>query len=75
MLTDDSAVQSTASTAESHAAELERLNEEIQRVATRATRLLDVTAALSEAQSVEDVTTVFLTKGLVPADKAEALIS
>jgi putative lipase involved disintegration of autophagic bodies len=53
-----------AATAESHASELERLNEEIRRVATRATRLLEVTTALSEAQSVEDVTAVVLNMGI-----------
>jgi signal transduction histidine kinase len=60
--------------AESHAAELERLNEEIRRVATRATRLLDVTGALSEAQSVEEVTAVVLTKGLAVVEAARGVL-
>jgi signal transduction histidine kinase len=74
VLTDDSAIHSTAATAESHEAELERLNEEIQRVATRATRLLEVTTALSEAQSVEEVTAVVLTKGLAIVEAARGVV-
>jgi signal transduction histidine kinase len=50
--------------AESRAAELERLNDELRRVAARATRLLRVTTGLSEATSVQDVTGVVLDKGL-----------
>jgi hypothetical protein len=50
--------------ADSHAANLEGLNAEVNRSATRATRLLDVTTALLEAQSVEDVADVVLGKGL-----------
>ena len=60
--------------AESHAAELERLNDEIRRVASRATRLLEVTTALSEAQSVEDVTTVVLTQGLAIVEAARGVL-
>jgi signal transduction histidine kinase len=60
--------------AESHAAELERLNEEIRRVAARATRLLEVTTALSEAQSVEDVATVVLTQGLAIVEAARGVL-
>ena len=60
--------------AESHAAELERLNEEIRRVATRATRLLDVVTALSEAQSVEEVTAVVLGKGLAVVEAARGIL-
>ena len=60
--------------ADSHAAELERLNDENQRVAMRATKLLDVTTALSEAISVEEVTTVVLTKGLVVVEAARAVL-
>jgi signal transduction histidine kinase len=51
---DGAKTPSASAAAESHATELERLNEEIRRVATRATRLLEVTTALSEAQSVEE---------------------
>ena len=71
---DQSRARSQAPAAESHAAELERLNEEIRRVATRATRLLEVTAALSEAQSVEDVTSVVLTKGLAIVEAARGVL-
>ena len=74
MLTEASGTQSTASTAESHAAELERLNEEIRRVAARATRLLEVTAALSEAQSVEEVAAVVLTKGFAVVEAARGVL-
>jgi signal transduction histidine kinase len=50
--------------ADSHAANLERLNTEVNRSATRATRLLGVTSALLESQSIEDVADVVLGKGL-----------
>jgi signal transduction histidine kinase len=61
--------------AESRAIQLERLNEEVQNVANRATRLLDVTTALSEAMSVEEVAEVLLGKGLsvVQAERAVLL--
>ena len=71
---DQSRQRSQAPATDSHAAELERLNEEIRRVATRATRLLEVTAALSEAQSVEDVTSVVLTKGLSIVEAARGVL-
>ncbi|MGZ6168142.1 MAG: sensor histidine kinase [Gemmatimonadaceae bacterium] len=58
----------------SHAVELERLNEEIRRVATRATRLLEVTTALSEAQSVEDVTSVVLNMGLAMVEATRGVL-
>ncbi|MGI8402940.1 MAG: sensor histidine kinase [Gemmatimonadaceae bacterium] len=60
--------------AESRAIQLERLNEEFQRVATRATKLLDVTTALSEARSVEDVTAVLLGKGLEVVEAARGVL-
>jgi signal transduction histidine kinase len=63
-----------AATAESHAAELERLNEEIRRVAMRATRLLEVTTALSEAQSVEDVTAVVLNMGIAMVEATRGVL-
>jgi signal transduction histidine kinase len=74
VFTEASSSQATASTAESHAAELERLHEEIRRVAARATRLLEVTTALSEAQSVEEVTAVVLTRGLAVVEAARGVI-
>ncbi|MGZ3436958.1 MAG: sensor histidine kinase [Gemmatimonadaceae bacterium] len=65
---------SASDTAVSHAVELERLNEEIRRVATRATRLLEVTTALSEAQSVEDVTSVVLNMGLAMVEATRGVL-
>ena len=61
-------------TPETHAEELERLNGEIQRVADRATKLLDITTALSEAKSVGEVTDVVLTMGLALVEAARGLI-
>ena len=60
--------------ADSHAADLERLNEEIRRVANRASSLLDVTTALSEAKSVDEVTTVVLTNGLAMVEAARGVL-
>jgi signal transduction histidine kinase len=71
---DGGKIASPSATAESHAAELERLNEEIRRVATRATRLLEVTTALSEAQSVEDVTAVVLNMGLAMVEATRGVL-
>src|SRR5258706_11289619 len=61
-------------TAESHAAELERLNEEIRRVAMRATRLLEVTTALSESQSVEEVPAVVLNMGIAMVEATRGVL-
>jgi signal transduction histidine kinase len=60
--------------ADAHAAELERVNEEIQRSVGRATKLLDVTTALSEAISVGEVAAVVLTKGLAVVEAARAVL-
>jgi signal transduction histidine kinase len=60
--------------AESHAVELERLNEEVTGVAARGTRLLDVVTALSEAPSVDDVTGVVLNKGLAVVEATRAIL-
>jgi signal transduction histidine kinase len=60
--------------AESRAIQLERLNEEVQRVATRAMRLLEVTTALSEAGSVEEVTAVLLGMGLAVVEASRAVL-
>ena len=59
---------------ESRAIQLERLNEEFQRVATRATKLLDVTTALSEARTVEEVSAVVLGKGLEVVEAARGVL-
>jgi signal transduction histidine kinase len=74
VLTEESSTQATVSSAESHAAELERLNEEIRRVAARATRLLEVTTALSEAQSVEEVAAVVLSKGFAVVEASRGVL-
>src|SRR5256714_5700914 len=55
-------------------AELERLNEELRRVRDRARKLLEVTTALSEARSVEEVTRVFLSKGLAVVEAARGVL-
>ena len=60
--------------ADSHAATLERVNTELNRSATRASRLLDVTTALSEAQSVEEVTAVVLSTGMAVVEAARAVV-
>ena len=73
-MTEAGSTESTESTAESHAAELERLNEEIRRVAARATRLLEVTTALSEAQSVEEVASVVLTQGFAVVEASRGVL-
>ncbi len=60
--------------ADSRAEEMERLNAEIRRVATRAASLLDVTTALSEAKSVDEVTAVVLTNGLAMVEAARGVL-
>jgi signal transduction histidine kinase len=60
--------------ADSHAANLERLNADITRSATRATKLVEVTTALSEANSVDEVATVVLTKGLAVVEAARGVL-
>jgi signal transduction histidine kinase len=60
--------------ADSRAADLESLNAEMRRVASRASSLLDVTTALSEAQSVDEVTNVVLTKGLAMVEAARGVL-
>jgi signal transduction histidine kinase len=60
--------------AEPGAAKLDRLNEELCQVAIRATKLLEVTAALSEASSVEEVTGVVLDKGLAVVEASRGLL-
>jgi signal transduction histidine kinase len=62
------------SDAESHAVELERLNEELTQVALRATKLLDVTAALSQASSVEEVVCAVLDKGFAVVEASRVLL-
>jgi len=70
------ALRRSRALADSHAADLERLNQENQRVARLATKLLEVSTALSEAQSVDEVAEVVLGKGLAVVEAARgALIS
>lgn len=67
-------VRPAKSAADESKAEVERLREELQRVRDRAGSLLDVTTALSEANSVEDVTRVFLSKGLAVVEAARGVL-
>ena len=60
--------------ADSHAADLERLNHENERIATLATNLLEVSTALSEAQSVDEVADVVLGKGLAVVEAARGVL-
>src|SRR5690242_5464696 len=65
---------SKASRADDSGAELERLRDELDRVRDRAGKLLEVTTALSEANSVEDVTRVFMTKGLAVVEASRGVL-
>jgi signal transduction histidine kinase len=60
--------------ADSHAENLERLNHENERIARLATNLLEVSTALSEAQSVDEVAEVVLGKGLVVVEAARGVL-
>ncbi|HET9636504.1 MAG TPA: GAF domain-containing sensor histidine kinase [Gemmatimonadaceae bacterium] len=55
-------------------AEVARLREELDRVRTRATKLLGLNTALSEARSVDDVTRVVLSKGLAVVEAARGIL-
>lgn len=68
------ALRRSRALADSRAAELERLNDAIQRVAMRATKLLDVTTALSEAESVDQVTAVVLGKGVDVVEASRGIL-
>jgi hypothetical protein len=59
---------------ESHGAELGRLYAELTQVAVRATKLLEVTAALSQASSVEEVSGVVLERGLAVVEASRGLL-
>jgi signal transduction histidine kinase len=62
--------------ADSHAANLERLNHENERIANLATKLVEVSTSLSEAKSVDEVAEVVLSKGLAVVEAARgALVS
>jgi signal transduction histidine kinase len=60
--------------AESHATELERLNDELTQVASRGTKLLDVITALSQARFVGDVADVVLHKGLALLEASRGIL-
>ena len=60
--------------ADSHAADLERLNHENERIAKLATKLLEVSTSLSEAQSVDEVAVVVLDKGLAVVEAARGVL-
>ncbi len=68
------ALRRSRNLADSHAADLERLNADVTRNAVRATKLVDVTTALSEANSVGEVTDVVLTKGLAMVEAARGVL-
>lgn len=71
---DTRTTRSAADDSSSAAEDLERLREELRRVRSRAATLLDVTTALSEARSVEDVTRVVLTKGVEVVEAARGVL-
>ncbi|MEA2766996.1 MAG: hypothetical protein QOK07_3400 [Gemmatimonadaceae bacterium] len=60
--------------ADSHAEDLARLNRENERIASLATKLLEVSTSLSEAQSVDEVAEVVLTKGLAVVEAARGVL-
>jgi signal transduction histidine kinase len=60
--------------AESRSVELERLNEQLKRVALRGTKLLDVITSLSQAGSVDDVTEAVLGKGLAVLEASHGIL-
>jgi signal transduction histidine kinase len=68
------ALRRSRALADSRSADLERLNADITRSATRATKLVDVTTALSEANSVDEVASVVLTKGLAVVEAARGVL-
>jgi signal transduction histidine kinase len=68
------ALRRSRALADSHAADLERLNHENERIASLATKLLDVSTSLSEAQSVDEVAEVVLNKGLAVVEAARGVL-
>ena len=54
--------------------EVARLRAELDRVRTRATKLLDLNTALSEARSVDDVARVVLSRGLAVVEAARGIL-
>jgi signal transduction histidine kinase len=68
------ALRRSRALADSHAADLERLNHENERIASLATKLLEVSTSLSEAQSVGEVAEVVLSKGLAVVEAARGVL-
>jgi signal transduction histidine kinase len=69
------ALRRARSLADSHAANLERLNRENERIANLARKLLEVSTALSEAQSVDEVAEVVLDKGLAVVEASRGVLA
>ena len=68
------ALRQSRALSDSHAADLERLNHENERIARLATNLLEVSTSLSEAQSVDEVAEVVLGKGLAVVEAARGVL-
>ena len=68
------AVRRSRALADSQAVELGNANAEIRRITSRASSLLEVTTALSEAKSVDEVAEVVLTKGLAMVEAARGVL-
>jgi signal transduction histidine kinase len=66
--------QPSRPSAQEQRAEIERLSQEVHRVTSLASKLVAVSTALSEAQSVEDVTRVVLTKGVNVLEASRAML-
>lgn len=61
--------------AEARTAELERVNRELRQIGLRGSKLLDVTTALSQAPSIDDVADVALCKGLAVVEASRGLLA
>jgi signal transduction histidine kinase len=68
------ALRRSRALADSHAEDLARLNRENERIASLATKLLEVSTSLSEAQSVDEVAEVVLSKGLAVVEAARGVL-
>ncbi|MDB4870991.1 MAG: Sensory box histidine kinase, partial [Gemmatimonadales bacterium] len=68
------ALRRSRALADSHAEDLTRLNRENERIASLATKLLEVSTSLSEAQSVDEVAEVVLSKGLAVVEAARGVL-
>ena len=67
-------VRRSRALADSNAADLKNANAEIRRITNRASGFLEVTTALSEAKSVDEVTEVVLTKGLAMVEASRGIL-